>query len=60
MARKFRTRRLWGEADFDEIVIKHALQRVWSFVVPSLAALVHHRALIFDRLVHSHFFGRSA
>ena len=60
MARKLGSRWLRGEADFDEIVIKHALQRVWGFVVASLAALVHHRALIFDRLVHSHFFGRSA
>ena len=33
--------RLRGEAYFDGVVIVHALKRVWSSVVASLAALLH-------------------
>ena len=57
--RQLRSGRLRSEAYFDRVVTVHALQRVWSFVVTSLAALLHHRALVFGRLVHS-LFGRSA
>ena len=33
--------RLRGEAYFDGVVFVHALKWVWSFVVASLAALLH-------------------
>ena len=38
---QLRAGRLRSEAYFDGVVIVHALKRVWSFVVASLAALLH-------------------
>ena len=46
IARQFRSRRLWIKARSHRILKMDALQWIRILLVPSLAALLHHRAAI--------------